>query len=304
MIKQKVALVLGSGGARGIAHIGVISELEKQGFSITSVSGSSMGALIGGFYAMGRIHDVENLLLKLDKTSVYRLFDLTLSSKGLIKGERVFKMMKDYIPDMLIEDMNIPFAAVATNLISREETVFRKGSFYKAARASIAIPAIITPVVYKNTILVDGGVLNPVPLNRVARTEGDILVAVNLYDSHANNSIINSKNENHNEKKKKKSESNLMNMDDGMIRKIKEFIPNASIQNPGYYTLIQLTSSIMLEKISGLSLIINKPDILVNIPITTARAIDFHKASELIDAGIEAAALSINEFYLNKSNDN
>ena len=179
-MKKNVALVLGSGGARGLAHIGVINELEEQGFIITSVSGTSIGSLIGGFCAMGKLNELTEWLTTLQKKDVYSLMDPTLSTNGLLKAEKVFRKLNTIIPDVLIEDMNIPYAAVATDVINREEVIFTKGSFYKAARASIAIPTIITPVISENSILVDGGLLNPIPANRVKRTEGDILVVVNL----------------------------------------------------------------------------------------------------------------------------
>jgi NTE family protein len=144
-MKQKAALAPESGGARGMAHIGVIEELEKHGFEITSVSGCSMGALISGFYAMGKLNVYTDWVSTLKKRDIYGLMDVTLSQKGLLKGDRVFNKMKELIPDVLIEEMNIPFSAVATDAISRKEVVFTSGSFYAAARASIAIPAIITP---------------------------------------------------------------------------------------------------------------------------------------------------------------
>lgn len=185
-MNQKVALALGSRGARGLAYIGVIEELEKQGFEISSVSGSSMGAVIGGFYAMGKLNVYADWMRTLKKRDVYSLMDIAFSQSGLLKGDRVFNKMKEFIPDMLIEEMNIPFSAVATDVINREEVVFTSGSFYTAARASVAIPAIIIPYIRGDKVFVDGGLLNPVPVNHVKRTEDEILVVVNLYDDKCN----------------------------------------------------------------------------------------------------------------------
>ena len=155
-IKKPVSLVLSSGGSKGLAHIGVINELEKQGFLITSVSGSSIGSVIGGIYAMGKLPEYTNWVKTLNQKAIWGLMDFTVSTNGLLKGEKVIEKMRTFIPDMPIEKMNIPFAAVATDILNEKEVVFRSGSFYEAIRASVAIPTIITPVKYKDTILVDG----------------------------------------------------------------------------------------------------------------------------------------------------
>ena len=144
-MKQKVALVLSSGGSKGIAHIGVINELEKQGFEISSVSGSSIGSVIGGLYAMGKLPEYTDWIRTLNKKLVWELMDFTFSSNGLIKGVRVFNKMKSFIPDIGIEEMNIPFSAIATDILNEKDVVFTDGSFYEAIRASVAIPSLITP---------------------------------------------------------------------------------------------------------------------------------------------------------------
>ncbi|MBS3993679.1 MAG: patatin-like phospholipase family protein, partial [Bacteroidetes bacterium] len=180
-MQKSVALVLSSGGSRGLAQIGVITELERQGFKITSVSGSSIGAVIGGLYAMGKLEEYTQWVNSFNIRDVWGFMDFTLTSQGLIKGERAFDKMKSFIPDMNIENMPIPFAAIATDIINRKEVVFSQGSFYDAARASVAIPAVFTPVKYQDTILVDGGVLNPIPIDFVARKKDDMLIVVNLY---------------------------------------------------------------------------------------------------------------------------
>ena len=179
-MKKKIALVLGSGGARGIAHIGVIRELADQGYQITSVAGSSMGALIGGIYASGKLDDYEKWLRTLDKLDVFNLVDFTLSSNGIIKADRVLNEIRKFIPDRNIEDLPIPFTAVATDIRNKKEVCFSSGSLYKAIRASISIPMVITPAMVDGVLMVDGGVLNPVPVNRVKRQPDDLLVAVNV----------------------------------------------------------------------------------------------------------------------------
>jgi len=295
-MKKNVALVLGSGGARGLAHIGAIDELENHGFNITSVSGTSIGALIGGFCAMGKLQELTDWVINLQKLDVYSLMDPTISTNGLLKAEKIFRKLNSIIPDVLIENMEIPFAAVATDVINREEVVFTSGSFYQAARASIAIPTIITPAVSKDRILVDGGLLNPIPVNRVKRKDNDILVVVNLYDSK-NPDFLLSEEEVKEHLSQKSSLPFISNYNiNNIIKKIKDFIPSGNKNSQGYASLIQFITSVMLEQISKLSLELNRPDILINIPFDSARTFEFYKAKELIDAGRKAARISINQY--------
>ena len=177
-MKQKVALVLSGGGARGIAHIGVIEELEKRGFEISSIAGTSMGAVIGGVYTLGTMEAYKNWLYTLDKMKLFSLVDFNFSTQGLVKGDRLFQKMKDFIPDVSIENLRIPYATVATDIIHKKEVVFIEGSLLDAIRASIAIPTVLTPVKTKDGLLVDGGIINNIPINNIKRTPGDILIAV------------------------------------------------------------------------------------------------------------------------------
>lgn len=179
-MKQKVALVLGSGGARGTAHIGVIRELQKQGYEICSISGTSMGALIGGIYASGKLDEYESWLCSLSKIDMFNLVDFTLSTNGIIKADKVLKEIQKFIPDQKIEELSIKYAAVVTDFKQKKEVVITEGSLFEAIRTSISIPFVITPVLKSDTIFVDGGVLNPVPTNRVVRHKDDILIAVNV----------------------------------------------------------------------------------------------------------------------------
>lgn len=180
MKKRKAALVLAGGGARGVAHIGAIEELESQGFEITSVAGTSMGALVGGVYASGHLEPFKEWMRALDKYKVFSLVDFALSTEGLVKGDRVMEAMKELVPDMEIEQMPVPFTAVAADLLTGSEVVLDKGGLYDAIRASISIPSVFRPVHREGQVLVDGGTVNPLPLNRVKRAEGDLLIAVDV----------------------------------------------------------------------------------------------------------------------------
>jgi len=283
---KSVALVLSSGGSRGLAHIGVINELVKQGFQITSISGSSIGSVIGGLYAMGKLKEYAEWVSSFNKKDILGFVDFTLTTNGLLKGERVFDKMKTFIPDMNIEDMPIPFAAVATDILHQKEVVFTKGSFYEAVRASVAIPAIFIPVKFNNTILVDGGVLNPVPIEYVHRNTDDILIVVNLYGDKTNDSH--------------KEEETHTRYLKGLTRSFSNLISTGDKQTTGYYSLLSSTTSAMIHRIAKMSIEKHKPDMIINIPCDSANTFDFYKAKELIELGEKAAAEAIRSF-LNKT---
>ncbi len=179
-MKKNVALVLSSGGARGLAHIGAIEELERRGFNITSVAGCSMGSLIGGMYAAGKLDEVKKWMLGLSKKQMFSLVDFSFSRNHLVKGIKVMDALKEIVPDVNIEDLPIPYTAVATDWNSGREIVFRSGSLYEAIRSSISIPLFFDPVKKDEMLLVDGALVNALPLNRVARNRGDLLVGVNV----------------------------------------------------------------------------------------------------------------------------
>ncbi len=288
MKKKKVALVLSSGGARGIAHIGVIEELEAQGFEISSVAGSSMGSVVAGVYTAGYINEYKDWLLSLKRSDVLNLMDFTFSKNGLIKGEKVFKTMQTFIPDKNIEDCNIPYAAVATDILNEKEIVFTKGSIYEAMRASTAIPTIFKPVNKEHVILVDGGVLNPLPLNRVKRTEGDILVAVDVYADIPF------------ENQKKKENIVIPKKNSLNINTKLKLIDNhkKELRKPGYLKLIDYATRAMIFKMSEMSVQLYKPDILITISRHAGNTFDFYKAEELIELGRKAAKKSIDNFII------
>jgi NTE family protein len=179
-MKPNVALALASGGPRGFAYIGAIEELLDRGYKITSVAGASAGSLVGGIFAAGGMDAFKKWLFSLDPVKVMSLMDVSVSKNYLVKGEKVIKEIKSFVPDVNIEDLPIPFTAIATDLYTGEEVIFREGPLFNAIRASISIPSMFKPVVWKGRTLVDGGMVNTFPLNRVQRTPGDILVGFNV----------------------------------------------------------------------------------------------------------------------------
>ena len=180
MEKKRAALVLAGGGARGIAHIGAIEELYAAGYEVTAVAGTSMGALVGGMFASGHLALFKEWLCGLDARKVFDLVDLAWSTEGLVKGDRVMGALGELVSDRPIEQLPIPFAAVATDVVTGEEVVLDRGSLYDAIRASISIPSVFRPVRRDGRILVDGAAVSPMPLDRVQRTPGDSLVAVDV----------------------------------------------------------------------------------------------------------------------------
>ncbi|MDR5861328.1 patatin [Halomonas eurihalina] len=176
---RRVVLALGSGGARGYAHIGVIEELEARGYEIVALSGCSMGALVAGIYAAGELDAYRDWVCRLDYFDVLRLVDVTWSPMGAMKASKVMSKLEELIGDTLIEDLPIPVTTVATDLTRQREVWFQSGSLLQAIRASIAVPGVITPVYRGSQVLVDGGLLNPLPVMPAVGVRADFLMAVN-----------------------------------------------------------------------------------------------------------------------------
>ncbi len=278
--KKNVSLVLSSGGARGIAHIGVIRELERLGYNIVSVSGTSIGSVIGSFYAAGFLDKYEEWVLNLDVLDVIRLFDVSISSQGFIKGQKVFKELKKIIPDQNIEDFKIPFSAIAADVKNHKEVVFSSGSLYDAIRASVSIPSILTPFKWNKVSLIDGGVLNPLPLNHVQHSEENLLVAVDL------NANIAYKSPYRKIKTKKEADRHYRKMLDMIVQKYESIFPEHNGEKKiGYFQLVTESVEIMQERIIELSLQINKPDVLVSLSRNACSTFEFHRAQEMIDYG-------------------
>ena len=257
MEKRRVALVLAGGGARGVAHIGAIEELERRGFEIAAVAGTSMGALVGGVYASGRLTEFKEWMCTLDKYKVFGLVDFTLSSEGLVKGDRVIKAMQELVPDVRIEQMPVPFAAVAADLLTGREVVLDRGGLYDAIRASISIPSVFRPVHRDGMVLVDGGTVNPLPLNRVRREEGDLLVAVDVSAPFGADPTTRA---------------------------------NASLN---YYKVLIASSQIMQQHITQLMCRLYRPDVLVQMPADSYGMFEFYRSAELIEAGRAATRAAL-----------
>lgn len=272
-MKKDVALVLSSGGARGLAHIGAIEELEAQGYRITSIAGCSMGALIGGVYAAGKLKEFREWMKTVDRKKMLELTDFSLSLNHIVKGSRIIEAIMEFVPDVPIEELPIPYCAVATDLKTGHEVVFNKGSLFHAIRASISLPSFYEPVRRDGMILIDGGVTNPIPLNRVVRQEGDILVGIDVsgHDYKAQWEIQQELIE-----KRKRSKSLSQQILNKLIPDNLEF---------NYYTMLSRVSSLMIRQNSILMTQLMKPDVLVDIQMSRYGGFDYDKSEKIIAIG-------------------
>jgi NTE family protein len=288
MEKKKVALVLGAGGARGLAHIGVIEELEARGYEISSIAGTSIGSVIGGVYAARQMEEYKNWLLSFTLSDVFKMMDLTLSGGGFIKGKKVFEEMQKLIPERNIEDLDIPFVALATDLASKSEIAYRSGSLYNAIRASVSIPSTFTPFYDEDKVLVDGGLINPIPISFVERTPGDIVVVVNLNAKHS--SYIPTKVSLEIQKEKE------LKIYNGFKEKMLSKLANNQHDKFGYYHIITETISVLIQTISDYQLKTNPHDVLIEISRDSCSTFDFHKSKSQILLGRKSAQIAMERF--------
>jgi NTE family protein len=280
--KKNIRLVLGSGGARGMAHIGVVEELEKEGYQIKQVVGCSMGAVVGGIYCAGYLNEYKHWLVSLTKLDVFKLLDFTFSSQGFVKGERVFKAIEQLIGDHQIEDLKIPFTAVAADVVNRREVHYQAGSLFRALRASIAMPSIFTPVIEGKSQLVDGGVLNPLPLNLIDREDGDIVVAVNI-----NANIISEKIVTPVINKEKAAYQKMLEAFRTQFLKVEPHVEE-QVEHFGYFDLMTKSYEMTQDRLADLMIAIYKPDLVVEISRDACGIFEFYRANEIIEEGRKA----------------
>ena len=328
-MSKKVALVLGSGGARGYAHIGVIEELEARGYEIGCIAGCSMGAVIGGIFAAGKLAEYREWTESLDYLDVLRLLDVSFRL-GAIRGERVFGKIHEIVGELDIEQLAIPYTAVATDLTNQQEIWFQEGCLHKAMRASAAIPSLFTPVTQGSRMLVDGGLLNPLPIVPVVSSHCDLIVAVNLNSLNQKQyhlpvierpAAIKGKIDQLMGSLGAKL-SFLRRDEDGVERLVEPEAPNPWLDdsrtpkaeeeaapksasgsrvvgNVGPASLLELVNqsfetmqtSLAQYKIAGYP-----PDILINVPKRVCRFFDFHKAPELIQLGRQIASDTLDKY--------
>ena len=275
---HRISLVLGSGGARGYAHIGVIEVLCEQGFEIRSISGASMGALIGGIYATGKLNDYKHWVRALQKMHVLRLVDWTLSGGGFIKGDRIIGALRELIGDCAIENLPMTYTAVATDIEAMREVWLTRGPLFDAIRASIAIPSLLRPFNYEGRKLVDGALLDPVPISPTLRDLTDATIAVSLNSAPV----------------MQPEETPPDNTSAaGYRRKVTEFLDNirnskrGPVSEPKWRDLIVRSIEAMQQTITRLKLAAHEPDLLIEIPCNACAFYEFYRAEEMIQLGRE-----------------
>jgi len=281
---KTVSLVLGSGGARGLAHIGVIHWLEDNGYTISSISGASMGALIGGIYAAGKLDVYEKWVRAITKLDIVTLLDISWDMSGLVKGDKLINKLIDLVGDQQIEDLSISFTAVATDLHEQKEVWINSGNLFDAIRASISLPLFFTPFSYKGTDLIDGGVLNPVPIAPTFSDETDFTIAVNL----------GGKIEEHPQQHAPVVVE--MDKDDTIAETISKFIESLGRDESregkldlGMYDVANSAFDAMQGSIARQKLAAYPPDHSIEIAMNACGMLEFDRAAEMIALGYEKA---------------
>lgn len=308
---MKIALVLGSGGARGYAHIGVIEELQARGHDIVAVSGCSMGALVGGVFAAGALDDYTRFAKELSRKEVLRYADVTLSSSGFLRAGRLMSVLEEMVGDVNIEDLPIPYTAVATDIERRREVWLRSGLLVPAMRASFSIPTIFTPVTIDGRVLVDGGVLNPLPMEPALHEHAELSIGVSLFGRRLG---LDPSSPDHGASAGHKEGGRVW---PGLTSGMRQLIPSmpaipgtrgrhalpstaqdaeleASTAAPSTsrrmlgipaIEMMSTTLDVMQGQIELGRTAMNRPDILVSVPTDTCEVFDFHEAERVIAVG-------------------
>ncbi|KMO67433.1 MAG: patatin-like phospholipase family protein [Mycolicibacterium rufum] len=311
---MRVALALGSGGARGYAHIGVINELHDRGHEIVGIAGSSMGALVGGLEAAGKLDQYTSWAGSLTQRAVLRLLDPSITSAGVLRAEKILDAVREILGEVTIESLPIPYTSVATDLITGKSVWMQRGPVDDAIRASIAIPGVITPHVLDGRLLADGGILDPLPMAPIAAVTADVTIAVSLSGEDP---------ETHRRQQESRqptgdwlnrmwrSSSSLLDTkaarslldtptgravlgrfavgdDEPVTEPAGHLVPKL-----GAFEVMNRTIDIAQAALARHTLAAYPPDLLVEVPRTVCRSLDFHRANEVIDIGQELASVAL-----------
>lgn len=286
-VDKTVSLVLGSGGARGLAHIGVVEWLHAHGYEIKSIAGTSMGALVGGIYAAGRLDVFANWVQALEKRDVLRLLDLSFRSAGLFKGDRVINVLKELIGEFRIEALPISYTAVATDLDTGKEVWLSNGPLFDAIRASMAIPTLFPPHVIKDRALVDGSLVNPVPIAPTLRDITGTTIAVNV-SGPLDLSLSEPEKED-----QLPTENPHRRQVHEWVNALQSKIPMGERQDRGPIEIITRSFETMQATVTRLKLAAHPPDVIITIPRNASRFFEFYRATELIELGREKAEAAL-----------
>ncbi len=280
--KKKVGIVLGSGSARGWAHIGVLKALEENKIPIDLITGTSIGALVGAVYASGNIIDFEAFVKNISWKTMISYIDISIPFNGLLSGKKVFKLFSDYFEEKTFKSLKIPFKCVATNILNGEEVVIDSGKISSAIRSSISIPGIFTPSKHKGNYLVDGGLSNPLPINIIKNMGADLVIAVNL------NKYIGDRKETEKfiskEKKDQRSKKEIFSKLEKKYFK-KTSLKDSFSKTPNIFNVIDNTIHIIEKKVTDTNLLKHKPDFLIEPELGDYKIFDFDRGIESIEEG-------------------
>jgi len=322
---SRVALALGSGGARGYAHIGVIQELQERGYEIVGIAGSSMGALVGGVQAAGRLNELADWATSLTQRTILRLLDPSLTAAGVLRAEKILDAVRDILGPVTIEELSVPYTAVATDLLTGKSVWFQRGPLDEAIRASIAIPGVIAPHEVGGRLLADGGILDPLPMAPVAAVNADLTIAVSLngsepgatrdaepgvtaewlnrmlrsttalLDTNAAKSLLD-----------RPTARAVLSRFGATPPETESDDWSDSSEGPdddapevpklGSFEVMNRTIDIAQSALARHTLAAYPPDLLIEVPRTTCRSLEFHRAVEVIAVGRALAARALDAF--------
>ncbi|GAA4391358.1 patatin-like phospholipase family protein [Tsukamurella soli] len=324
---MRVALALGSGGARGYAHIGVIDELTARGHEVVGVAGSSMGALVGGLQAAGALREYTDWVRSLNQRAVLRLLDPSVTAAGVLRAEKIIGAVRDIVGDVAVEDLPIPFTSVATDLIAGRSVWLQRGSLSEAIRASIAIPGVIAPHVLDGRLLADGGILEPIPMAPISAVNADLTIAVSLGGDDPEARLAHTESRTADRLGRMwRSTSSLLETkavrsllettsgravlgrfvpegydygdvpadpDRHIDPLVADDVPAPSAPRLGGFEVMNRTIDIAQAALARHTLAAYPPDLLIEIPRTVCRSLDFHRAAEVIAVGRQVTATAL-----------
>lgn len=284
---KTISLVLGSGGARGLVHVGVIRWLIEHGYQIKSISGCSIGALIGGVYAAGKLDEFEEWITSIEQSDMTMLLDFSWQSSGMFKGDKIIDSLRQLIGEIAIEDLPIPYTAVAANVAEEKEIWLKSGSLFDAIRASISLPLFFTPHVINGEELIDGGVLNPVPIAPTFGDNTDVTIAVNLGGEPE---LL----------KQEVTPVSLPTKESNLHDKVAHFIDNLGNNvkskmsfNFAAYDIANQAFDAMQSTIARQKLAAYPADITLEVPRNACGTLEFERSKEMIDRGYHLAQTTL-----------
>jgi NTE family protein len=302
--RLRVGLALGGGAARGFAHIGVIRTLAAAGYEIDAIAGTSIGAVIGACYAAGKLDEIEEWALSLTRRRVLGLLDFSVQGRGIIAGSRLGRLLNRDLGRLSIEELSLPFAAVATEIGTGHEIWLTKGSLVTALRASYALPGIFEPMLVGGRWLMDGALVNPVPVSTARAIGSRVVIAVNLSgEMTGRGGVVHSHGAHHSEHEGKKSSNPVVRGALGAATSLvkRQFgfsaRPTASshARSPGISAVIIDAFNVTQDRISRSRLAGDPPDHMITPRVGRIGLFEFHRAAEIIESGAEATRRALDQ---------